>query len=31
VVDWYSAHGDGADMRDVTLGQIRSFAAATAG
>jgi CDP-glucose 4,6-dehydratase len=26
VVDWYAAHGEGADMRDVTLAQIRAFA-----
>jgi CDP-glucose 4,6-dehydratase len=25
VVEWYAAHGDGADMREVTLAQIRSF------
>ena len=25
VVEWYSAHGEGRDMRDVTLAQIRAF------
>jgi CDP-glucose 4,6-dehydratase len=25
VVDWYSAHGEGRDMREVTLAQVREF------
>jgi CDP-glucose 4,6-dehydratase len=28
VVEWYAAHGAAGDMREVTLGQIREFAAA---
>jgi CDP-glucose 4,6-dehydratase len=27
VADWYAAHRDGRDMREVTLGQIRAFGA----